>query len=143
MSITIGALAKAAEVGVETVRFYERKGIICQPPKTNGFRYYSSGDIKRIRLVKKLQGIGFKLEEVKAFLVLETCSENKRLIRQKSKEKIADINQQIADLRSAVKALEKFICSCGSDSNTSLECELLDCFDNEWECCAPKVDSHL
>lgn len=140
-SITIGALAKLSNVGVETIRFYERKGIISQPPKTNGFRYYADEDAKRIRLVKKLQEIGFTLDEIKAFLVFDTCGgETKQVIRQKSQEKIVEINQKIAELTSAVQALEKFVCSCGSDSSTSYECELLDCFENQWECCAPNKE---
>ena len=140
ISITIGALAKSADVGVETVRFYERKGIILQPPKKNGFRYYSDSDIKRIRLVKEMQGVGFTLEEIKEFLVFDTCSETKHLIKQKSQDKIAEINERIARLTASVQALEKFVCSCGSDSNTSLECELLDCFENQWACCAPPAN---
>lgn len=141
-SMTIGALAKSAQVGVETVRFYERKGIIRQPTKTNGFRYYSDDDVKRIRLVKQMQEIGFTLEEIKAFLVFDTCSDTKQLIRQKSKDKIAEMNDKIASLNAAVEALEKFVHSCGSDSNISLECELLDCFENQWACCAPP-NNHL
>jgi len=79
-TMTIGALAKAAGVGVETVRFYERKGIITQPPKTAGFRYYSEEDTKRIRLVKKLQEIGFTLDEIKAFLEFDTCCSQSRQV---------------------------------------------------------------
>jgi len=138
-TMTIGALAKAAGVGVETVRFYERKGIITQPPKTAGFRYYSEEDTKRIRLVKKLQEIGFTLDEIKAFLEFDTCcSQSRQVIRQQSQDKIVEITQKIADLQSALKALEKFVGSCGAESEPSLECELLDCFENQWECCAPK-----
>ena len=66
--ITIGVLAKAANVGVETIRFYQRKAIIEQPPKTNGFRHYSNEDIRIVRLVKKLQGVGFSLDEIKDFV---------------------------------------------------------------------------
>lgn len=140
MSYTIGKLAKSANVGVETVRFYERKGILTQPPKTNGFRYYSDDDAKRIRLVKKMQEIGFTLDEIQEFLVYETCAETKQLIRQKSERKIVEIQQKIADLNTALQALEKFVCSCGSSNNASLACELLDCFDNQWECCTPPIE---
>jgi MerR family mercuric resistance operon transcriptional regulator len=140
---TIGGLAKLSGVGVETVRYYERKGIIEQPPKTEGFRYYDEDYAKRIRLVKKMQEVGFTLEEIKAFLVYETCSETRPLIQQKSKDKIAEIKQKIADLNSALQALETFVCSCGSDDNTSLECELLDCFENQWECCAPPISQTI
>lgn len=142
INITIGSLAKSANVGVETVRFYQRKGLINQPPKTNGFRYYSNEDAKRIRLIKKMQEIGFTLDDIKAFLGFDSCSESRQLIRQTSQLKIAEIEAKIAGLQATVEALQKFVCSCGSDSNTSLECELLDCFENQWECCTPHSKDH-
>lgn len=137
-TMTIGALAKTANVGVETIRFYERKGIIQQPPKRGGFRYYNEGDARRIQLVKKLQDIGFTLEEVKEFLLTETCcGETKTLIAQKSKRKIAEITAKIEELQIAVSALEKFANACGAEGNISFDCELLDCFENDWACCTP------
>ncbi len=136
-ALTIGVLAKEANVGVETVRFYERKGIIIQPPKTGGFRHYSDDDVKRIRLVKKLQEIGFTLEEIKEFLLYDhCCGESRELVKRKSQAKMAEIKQKIADLNAALAALEKFSASCGADNHTHLACELLDCFENQWACCA-------
>ena len=82
---TIGVVAKKAGVGVETVRFYERKEIIQQPQKsTNGFRYYCESDIKKIRLVKKLQEIGFSLNDIKGLLIFDSCcNDSKQIIKQK------------------------------------------------------------
>lgn len=140
--LTIGVLAKQANVGVETIRFYERKGLITQPPKTGGFRHYSEDDVKRIRLVKKLQEIGFTLEEIKEFLLYDhCCNDSRQVIKRKSQEKIAQIQQQIAGLQTALEALEKFSTSCGTDNDNHLECELLDCFDNQWACCAKTESS--
>ena len=86
--MTIGVLAKEANVNVETVRFYERKRLIQQPPKTSGYRHYSDDDLRVIRLIKKLQGVGFSLEEVKEFLVFDSCcGESRQLIKQKSEQK--------------------------------------------------------
>lgn len=142
-TMTIGTLAKTANVGVETIRFYERKGIIQQPPKRGGFRYYEERDARRIKLVKKLQDIGFTLEEVKAFLLTETCcGETKALIAQKSTRKIAEITAKISELQMAVTALEKFANSCGAEGSISFDCELLDCFENNWACCTPN-DQHV
>ena len=134
-TLTIGSLAKSAKVGVETIRFYERKAIIRQPPKRNGFRYYSDEDVRIVRLVKKLQGVGFSLDEIKEFLVFKTCSKSRLLVEQKSTNKIVEIKQKITELQSTLKALEKFSSACGSESNNSIGCDLLDCFDNEWKCC--------
>lgn len=134
--LTIGKVAKMADVGVETIRFYERKQIIAQPTKRAGFRYYSVHDVRNIRLIKKLQGVGFTLEEIKPFLEFDQCcGDSRHVIRQKSLSKIDELNQKIVDLASAVNALQQFSNSCGADNNPSTGCDLLDCFDNEWACC--------
>ncbi len=142
--ITIGVLAKRANVGTETIRFYERKGIITQPPKSGGFRYYSEDDIKRIRLIKKAQEIGFTLEEIKDFLMLDTCtSDARQVIQQKAGHKIQEVEQKIADLTNVVSALKKFLDACGTDTPDACEsdarksnaCEIVECFENDWECC--------
>lgn len=135
--ITIGILAKLADVGVETIRFYERKGIVQQPQKVQGFRHYTQDDVRIVRLVKKLQGVGFSLDEVKEFLVFGSCcGESKQLIKQKSLAKIQEISEQIVALQSTVKALEKFANACGANNTDSIGCHMLDCFENEWECCS-------
>lgn len=139
--ITIGILAKSTNVSVETIRFYERKAIIQQPPKTGGFRYYSEDDIKVVRLVKKLQGIGFSLNEIKEFLVFDSCcTQSRQVVRDKSQSKIQEINQKILDLKSALNALETFSNACGSTCATSNHCHFLDCFDNDWICCSQPVE---
>ena len=137
--ITIGVLAKAANVGVETIRFYERKAIIQQPEKVNGFRHYSVDDVRAVRLVKQLQSVGFSLDEIKDFLAFDTCcGYSQALIKQKSQEKIKAFKQKIVELQSTINALEAFSNACGSEHNPSTNCDLLDCFENEWECCSPK-----
>lgn len=135
--LTIGKLAKQANVGVETIRFYERKGILTQPEKVNGFRHYAENDVKRVQLVKKLQEIGFTLTEIKEFLLFDTCcGESRAVVKRKSQEKMLEIQQKIVDLTTALKALEQFSASCGAENNTGDACELLTCFENEWACCA-------
>lgn len=139
--MTIGVLAKSADVSVETIRFYQRKAIIKQPPKSGGFRYYSEDDAKVVRLVKKLQGIGFSLDEIKDFLVFDSCcSQSRQVVKDKSLNKIQEINQKIADLKSALTALETFSNACGSECNSTNNCHFLDCFDNDWTCCSQPVE---
>ena len=135
--LTIGKLAKQASVGVETVRFYERKALINQPPKVNGFRHYADEDVKRIRLIKKLQELGFSLDEIKEFLGFDTkCSETQHLIKEKSLNKIEEINQKILDLETVKEALQTFHNACGCNHTPSKQCDLLECFDNQWVCCS-------
>jgi MerR family mercuric resistance operon transcriptional regulator len=140
-SMTIGGLAKAADVGVETIRFYERKSLIEQPPKINGFRQYSGEDVRLIKLIKRLQNVGFTLDEIKDFLLFNSCcSESTKVVREKSLIKIKEINEKIAELKNAVRALETFANTCGSKTDKSSSCELLDCFENDWACCDNSAD---
>ena len=67
---TIGKVAKAAEVGVETIRFYERKGLIEQPVATGTYRIYPRSVVERIRFIKRAKELGFKLDEIKDLLAL-------------------------------------------------------------------------
>jgi DNA-binding transcriptional MerR regulator len=139
--MTIGGLAKAADVGVETIRFYERKSLIEQPPKINGFRQYSGEDVRLIKLIKRLQNVGFTLDEIKDFLLFNSCcSESTKVVREKSLIKIKEINEKIAELKNAVRALETFANTCGSKTDKSSSCELLDCFENDWACCDNSAD---
>ena len=65
---TIGLAAKEAGLGVETVRFYERKGLIVQPPKISGFRHYSESDVKMLKFIRKAKTLGFSLDAIKELL---------------------------------------------------------------------------
>lgn len=134
---TIGSAAKAAGIGVETIRFYERKGLIKQPPKVSGFRYYSETDIKELKFVRKAKTLGFSLDAIKELLKLEVCSsETSKVIQARSKEKELEIKQKIAELEQILESLQRFSSACASGKKTSTKCcGLLDCFERDWECC--------
>jgi MerR family mercuric resistance operon transcriptional regulator len=135
--MTIGSVAKEAGLGVETIRFYERKGLIAQPPKISGFRYYSDSDIKILRFIRKAKTLGFSLDAIKELLELEVCSEaTSKVIRTKSLEKELEIKQKIAELEQILASLQKFSKACASGKKVSTKnCGLLECFENDWECC--------
>ena len=134
--MTIGTLAKAAGVGVETVRFYHRKGLLEMPFRTSGFRKYSESDVRTIKFVKRVQGLGFSLKDAQDLLDLALCSrETRPFIAKTCNEKIDQIEQKIADLNRMVGMLHEFSLICGSKSSNDSECRLLDCFENNWECC--------
>ena len=128
-SLTIGKLASASGVNVETVRFYERKGILKQPKKQGAFRYYSEDYINRIRFVKRSQELGFTLKESKELLDLKINNQSKcRDVLSKTEEKIQEINLKINDLKKMKKSL-KSLASCCVDTNQPLsDCPILDCF---------------
>jgi MerR family mercuric resistance operon transcriptional regulator len=110
--LTIGLLARAAEVNVETIRYYQRRGLLEPPPKPpRGRRRYSGAAIRRVRFIKRAQLLGFTLEEVKSLLQLEdgqSCRETRLLAEQK----LAVIERRLADLTRVRRVLKGLIAEC-------------------------------
>ena len=109
-NLTIGAFAQAAEVNVETIRFYQRKGLLPEPDKPyGGIRRYGETDVARVRFVKRAQRLGFSLNEIAELLKLEDgvhCGEARRLAARKLdavRAKLADLLQMEAMLADMVK----------------------------------------
>lgn len=129
--MTIGKLAKAASVGVETIRFYERKGLIRKPQKRDGgFRYYSADEASRVRFVKRAQELGFTLREVKDLLDLQSKRKvTGAQIEGKAKEKILEIRQKIVDLKQMEASLVRLAKVCGEGEQAIRECKVFDCFE--------------
>ena len=98
-SLTIGKLAKQTDVTIETIRHYQRLGLLSEPDKPeSGYRYYPTDAITRIRFIKRAQQAGFSLKEIAALLSLDGkhCEE----VRQLAEQKYQQIDQQIQDLTS-------------------------------------------
>jgi MerR family mercuric resistance operon transcriptional regulator len=110
--LTIGMLARAAEVNVETIRYYQRRGLLEQPPKPpRGRRHYSGVAVRRVRFIKRAQLLGFTLEEVKSLLQLEggqSCRETRLLAEQK----LAVIERRLTDLTRVRRVLKGLITEC-------------------------------
>tara|TARA_R110002167_G_scaffold263804_1_gene470537 strand:- start:4461 stop:4880 length:420 start_codon:yes stop_codon:yes gene_type:complete len=122
--LTIGRLAKAADVNIETVRHYQRKGLVEEPEKPiDGFRHYPISAIDRIRFIKRAQQLGFSLNEIKQLLILgdQHCDDVQAL----AKEKRDKIQQQIAGLLTIQAALDDLISTCHSDGGTT-RCGFID-----------------
>ncbi|WP_034732267.1 MerR family DNA-binding protein [Bacteriovorax sp. Seq25_V] len=127
--LTIGKLAEAAEVNVETIRFYERKGILKQPKKIGSFRQYSNDYVTRIRFIKRSQELGFTLNEAKELLDLKIKNQAKCSdVLSKTQEKISVINQKITDLKKMKKSLESLANCCVDENQPLSDCPILDCF---------------
>lgn len=131
VNMTIGKLAKEAGVGVETVRFYERKGLIRKPQKReSGFRTYSQDDVTRIRFIRRAQELGFTLREVKELIELQ--SKRKMTggqVQKKADGKIQEIQQKILDLKKMEESLRQLSQVCGEGEQAIKECRFLDCFE--------------
>lgn len=119
--MTIGKVALAAGVGVETIRFYERKGIVHRPPKRQGgFRYYSQEDVTRVKFTKRAQEIGFTLREAKELLDLQSKRKmTGAQVKEKATGKIQEIRAKIADLKRMEEALAKLAQVCGRSHSSS------------------------
>ena len=112
--LTIGALAKAAGVNVETIRFYQRKRLLPEPTRPlGGIRRYGATDVTRVRFVKSAQRLGFSLQEVGQLLRLEDgahCSEAAEL----AALRLADVRARLADLARMEAALSRLVSECNA-----------------------------
>ena len=113
-SLTIGALAKRAGVGVETIRFYERRGLLRQPPRREvGYRSYPEDAVAQIRFIRQAQALGFTLEDAGALLNLKVSPGTRcTAVRSRAVAKLADVEAKIAQLERIREALEKLVAAC-------------------------------
>lgn len=111
-NLTIGAFAKAAGVNVETIRYYQRKGLLLEPDRPYGsIRRYGQADVARVKFVKSAQRLGFSLDEILQLLKLEDgthCSEAAEL----AALRLADVRARLADLTRMEEALSKLVSEC-------------------------------
>jgi MerR family mercuric resistance operon transcriptional regulator len=128
MSLTVGKLAQAAGVGVETIRFYEKRGLVQQPLRRgSGYRVYQPDDVTRIRFIKNAQALGFTLNEIGDLIKLEQdtgsqCSD----LQVRADDKIRLIDDKISELNRMRNELVQLSSSCASDQPLS-ECKLMNC----------------
>jgi MerR family mercuric resistance operon transcriptional regulator len=113
--LTIGKLAAAGGVGVETIRFYQRKGLLAQPARESGIRRYGAEDLRRLRFIKQAQAAGFTLEEIKELLMLDTGEDRSRA-RTLAARRIEALDAKIAELRAARDSLKRLARECGEGS---------------------------
>ena len=123
--LTVGKLARLAGVGVETIRYYQQRGLLFEPKKQIGsVRRYSETDVSRIHFIKSAQRLGFTLEEISLLLKLEDgthCVEAKDIAEQK----LANVRNKLADLKSIEKVLSGLVKKCDINRG-SVCCPLID-----------------
>lgn len=131
-TLTIGRLAKKVNVNVETIRYYERRGLMPEPPRSeSGYRHYSQDSVVRIRFIVHAKELGFSLKEVSELLSLRvdqfnTCHDVKRI----AEVKIADIEERIRALLDMKNALIKLKAECNGRGPTG-DCPLLEALEAE------------
>lgn len=127
ISYTIGELAHRSNTGVETIRYYERTGLIDAPPRrASGYRAYPPDTVVRLRFIRRAKSLGFSLKDIKQLLELRvvpgaTCAD----IRQRGVAKIADVRSKLRLLRQMERSLVRLVKACDRDAPTS-ECPILD-----------------
>lgn len=122
--LTIAALARAAGVGVETVRFYERRRLVPQPARQNGgYRRYSAKHADRIRFVKRAQDLGFTLDEIASLLELEDGT-NRAQIRRIASARLSQIRERVKGLRRIERALAHLLKHC--ETERARRCPIID-----------------
>lgn len=124
MTRTISKVAKALDINIETVRFYERRGLIDQPNKPAlGYRHYPDETVNRIRFIKRAQELGFTLEEIANLLSLNDrpCSQ----VQELAEHKLSAVKEKMADLRRLEKALKSLLAQCHSNDDET-HCPIID-----------------
>ncbi len=125
--LTIGRVAKRAGVGVETIRFYERKGLLEEPPRReSGYRQYPEEAVTRVRFIRRAKDLGFSLREVDELLSLRVDRRNgASAVRRRAEAKITDIEHKLADLERIKSVLVELTSCCQSKSPTG-DCPILE-----------------
>lgn len=124
--LTIGTVARQTGVGVETVRFYEREGLIEDPPRrASGYRQYPQETVVRIRFIRRAKDLGFTLKEIKELLLLRASPRSRCAdVRRRAEAKIEDIQQKVRDLQKISKALVQLTAACDGRAPVT-ECPIL------------------
>ena len=131
-NMTIGKLAQRCGVGVETIRFYEREGLIEEPQRRDsGYRQYPEETARRVRFIKRAKELGFTLKEIRELLALRirpeaTCGD----VRHQAEAKIADIEQRIVMLQKMKQALARLTVACSGRGPTS-QCPILEAMEDD------------
>lgn len=117
-ALSIGPFAAAAGVKVETIRFYQRKGLLLQPKRAHGtIRRYGAADVARVRFVKAAQRLGFSLDEIAGLLALDDgthCTEARRVAEQK----LDDVRAKLDNLRRIESVLAQLVKRCRAERGT-------------------------
>ena len=129
---TIGQVAKEAGVGVETLRYYEREGLLKEPPRrASGYRQYPEDAVKRIQFIKRAQELGFSLKEITELLALRVDpATSSSEVKQRAEAKLADIQRKVEELLRMKRALEQITHLCSGHGPVS-ECPILDALEQE------------
>lgn len=132
--LKVGEVAKQAGVNLQTVHYYERRGLLPRPPRTeSNYRAYPVEAVLRVRFIKRAQELGFTLKEIKELLALRAAPRTRCAdVRERAESKVHDIDDKVRTLQAMRKALTKLIGEC-SGSGLVSQCPILEAIDSEDE----------
>jgi MerR family mercuric resistance operon transcriptional regulator len=124
--LTIARLAAAGGVGVETIRYYQRRGLLAEPPRAGAVRRYGAQDVRRLLFIRRAQAAGFTLEAIAELLALDSTDDRAR-VRALAAERLAALEAKIAELESARAALTRLSKACAAGEKGP--CPILEAFE--------------
>lgn len=117
--ITRSQLAKLANVGIETLRFYEKRGLLPEPPRgANGYRYYPNSHVERLHFIQRAKELGFTLDEINELLTLHEDNGDRYDVKALAEQKLAELDKKIADLTRMRSALSSVTTKCSGHGDT-------------------------
>ena len=125
-SLTIGAVAKRVGVAIDTIRFYEREGLLPEPVRrASGYRSYGDGTIAQLRFIRRAKHLGFTLEKIRELLALSVDRQRGvKAVKQRAEKRLAAIEQRIAELQRVRDGLAQLVASCPGHGKPE-ECPIL------------------
>jgi MerR family transcriptional regulator, mercuric resistance operon regulatory protein len=124
--LTIGKFAATANVGVETIRFYQRIGLLGTPKRIDGIRRYGANDVQQLRFIRRAQTAGFTLEEIGRLLLLDK-GEDRATVLALASERLRNLDEKIAELQAVRASLEHLVEACAAGGKGS--CPILKSFE--------------
>lgn len=116
LGLTIGKLAREAGVGIDTVRFYERSGLLPRAPRTpGGYRLYQLPDADRLRFIRRSKALGFSLEEIAELLMLNAGKGSRASVRKLAQRRLNDLSRKIKEMTAIRDALARHVRHCSGD----------------------------
>ena len=130
--LKVGEVARQAGVNLQTIHYYERRGLLPKPPRTGtNYRAYPEDAVLRVRFIKRAQEIGFTLKEIKQLLSLRAAPRSRCAdVRERAESKVQDIDDKVRTLQAMRKALTKLIGEC-SGKGLVTQCPILEALDSE------------
>ena len=112
--VTIGAVARQAGVGIDTIRYYEREGLLPPPlRRASGYREYGRNSVERLRFIRRAKDLGFTLADIRGLLALSNDRERGvKSVRQRAEARLAEVEQRIRELQRVKRGLKQLIDAC-------------------------------